>query len=481
MADKRVKNEFFKMAEQDLRFTQEDRQKVFEQIHRPEKKKRFVVSFVPLTASLFIVGLCLFLLMPVIFPENVTEEYAGTDSNDVVEAIAQEDEVATMLFTVKDEDNRIHLNLLFAYSKEQRRMNVLAIPRDTYAPIFEEDEPISYDKLTFAYVDGSDGAESVRKSVSALFDLPIDYYAVMDLADFSTLIDAVNGIDYVLREDIRVRAITQVAFDFERGTNHLNGEEIIALMMATTERDALGREHLVKLLNTVAYKMKKEMSLTQLQEMATQLETNMPFNPLFEKPIEIHTIKSFSLLDGLQSTMLDEKYYVTFEESFLTYIGEKLTTFDESNAVVSTVDTSYGWENTIFSNKIDEWKNGDEPFVDNLVEEVMQQMAHQKVIAEFKEGSIMLTPERIAILQWMVEDNKEQYTHHAIYLDILNRWQKGDFSTVDDDHNRLMQLQGTKTSDGTATGIASEEQEIHYIFQVFAKEVDEVFGPAEKQ
>ncbi|QDP99632.1 hypothetical protein FOH38_03125 [Lysinibacillus fusiformis] len=153
---------------------------------------------------------------------------------------------------------------------------------------------------------------------------------------------------------------------------------------------------------------------------------------------------------------------------------------DEKEVFVSTVDTNFGWENPVHSNMIDEWKSGDEPFVDNLVEEVVQQMAHQKIIADEKESSILITAERIDILIQMVEENKDKYEHHETYLDILKRWKKGDFSTVDDDHNVLMRIQGSKTL-GAATGIATEEQEIDYIFRVFAKEVDEVFGSTEKQ
>lgn len=164
---------------------------------------------------------------------------------------------------------------------------------------------------------------------------------------------------------------------------------------------------------------------------------------------------------------------------------------EKKEKFVSTVDVSgMGWENPIFSKKIDEWKSGDEPFVGNLVEEVIQEMAHQKIIAESKEGSIMITRERIDTLIQMVEENKDKYERHKmsdkyapyeIYLDILKRWKKGDFSTVDDDHNILMFIQGGKTPEGLGTGIASEEQEINYIFQVFSKEVDEVFGSTEKQ
>ncbi|KEK09270.1 hypothetical protein EP18_24005 [Lysinibacillus sphaericus] len=142
---------------------------------------------------------------------------------------------------------------------------------------------------------------------------------------------------------------------------------------------------------------------------------------------------------------------------------------------VSTVDTQFGWENPVFSMRIDEWKSGDEPFVDNLVEEVLQQMSHQKIIADEKESSIMITPERIDTLLQMVEENKDVYEYSEQYLDVLNRWKLGDFSSVDQDHNDLWFLQGSKQG-GIANGIATKEQEIDYIFRVFAKEVVEVFG-----
>lgn len=136
-------------------------------------------------------------------------------------------------------------------------MKVLSIPRDTYAPILDKnDGTTSYDKLTFAYDYGSGGAENVRTTVAKLFDLTIDYYAVMDIATLSTLIDSVNGIDYDLPEDIQVRAISSVAFEFKKGTNRLNGEEVVALLMAATEGRILGEENLLNLMSAVINKTK---------------------------------------------------------------------------------------------------------------------------------------------------------------------------------------------------------------------------------
>lgn len=150
--------------------------------------------------------------------------------------------------------------------------------------------------------------------------------------------------------------------------------------------------------------------------------------------------------------LISEKIYEKEEMEQDVKELENTSKEDTKEKFVSTVDVSgIGWETPIFSKKIDDWKSGDEPFVGNLVEEVIQEMAHQKIIAESKEGSIMITPKRIDTLIQMVEENKDNYERHKmsdkyapyeIYLDILKRWKKGDFSTVDDDHNILMFIQG---------------------------------------
>lgn len=47
--------------------------------------------------------------------------------------------------------------------------------------------------------------------------------------------------------------------------------------------------------------------------------------------------------------------------------SQSISKVDEVEAFVSTVDIYFGWENPTYSKMIDEWKTGDEPFVDNLV------------------------------------------------------------------------------------------------------------------
>ncbi|MFJ7647110.1 DUF6241 domain-containing protein [Lysinibacillus sp. NPDC097279] len=146
--------------------------------------------------------------------------------------------------------------------------------------------------------------------------------------------------------------------------------------------------------------------------------------------------------------------------------SQSISNVDDEEEFVSTVDINFGWESPTYSKMLDEWKSGDEPFIDNLVQEIIQQMSLQKIIVDEKESSIRITPKRINTLLQIVKENKDRFEHSDKYLEILNRWNQGDFSTVDQDHNDMWFIQGTKQG-GIATGIASKEQEQDYIFRVF--------------
>ncbi|MCH7323920.1 LCP family protein [Solibacillus sp. MA9] len=339
MEDKRLRDKFYNTSDQELQFTKEDRHKVFEQLREldanPQLKKKSIVSFkkfAPLIVSLLAVGLCMFLYLPSILPGNFNEESNTTVVNDPV---VKEAGYYTTLITVKSKemDDRIYLNLLLTYSKDKKIMKVASLPNASYVPVADNDDGTTvYDKLLFAYNFG--GAENVRTTVSRFLDLPIDYYAVIDLETFSTLIDSVNGIDYDLPEDMRVRAVSQVAFDFEKGQHRLNGEEVVALMMAATVKEGVGldEEDLLNLMNAVMNKTKSQIPPTQLKELFTQIEANVSLDSLIDNQLKFNSIKSVSLSDGMIADHIPlssttGKFIYRFEEDFLNSVSKELTTF----------------------------------------------------------------------------------------------------------------------------------------------------------
>ena len=347
MDDQRLKAHFSSKSNQELQFTKENRQKVFEQIKKidggsymQKKSPVFLQKFAPVAVSILLIGICLFLFMPSIVPGNLTKEPSTINFNQesnrstVSNPVVEEEKVSTTLITVKskEKDNRIYLNLLFTYNKDKKMMKVVSFPAETYAPVSTDNNgKETYDKLLVAYQFG--GADNVKKTVSKLVGLPIDYYSVIDIETISTLFDSVNGLDYDLSENIRVRAITQAAFEFEKGIQRFSGEEVIALLMAATEGVNLNEENLENLLQAVINKMEAEMPPVQLKEMFTQIEANTSLDSLLENPLEINSIKLVSLSNGMQTDSIalsetEGEFYYKFEKDFLDTISEDLTTFN---------------------------------------------------------------------------------------------------------------------------------------------------------
>ena len=345
MEDKRLREKIHNSSHQNLIFTKEDRNAVFEEIRKQDEnshtqKNVFSKKFVPITVSLLVVSLCMILFLPSMlsgdFIERSNSSNLSQESNKGVasESNALEAEFSTSLITVKSEvmDNRIYLNLLLTYNKDKKLMKVVSLPNDTYAPISEnEDGTFFYDKLLFAYSFGD--AENVKKTVSKFLDIPIDYYAVLDLKTVSEFIESMNGIEYEIQKDIRLRGVTQAAFDFEKGTHYFNGEQVISLMMAATDGFYLDHENLINLMNVVMNKAEDEIPNAKLKELFSQIETNTPLDHLVDYPREINSIKSLPLNEGMFSDVIPlgktvGKHIYRFEEDFLQAVKQELTTFN---------------------------------------------------------------------------------------------------------------------------------------------------------
>lgn len=346
MDDKRLRDKFNNSSSQQLIFSKEDRNEVFEEIrkmeknHTTKKKMRFTPEkFIPLTVSILAIGLCMILLLPSLSNQNFAGESGKSTFNQEANTsvtsatVAEGHEFSTSLITVKSKQmgNRVYLNLLLTYNKEKKMVKVVSLPSDTYVPVTNNSDgtPIN-DKLLFAYQFG--GAENVKNTVSKFLDIPIDYYAVIDIETVSKLIDSENSVNYDLPKDIQVRAISQAAFEFKKGKNSLNGEQVVSLMMVATEGTSLDEGNLENLMNAV-FKKTEVMPPAKLQVLFSQIETNTTLDSFIEDLPKISTIKSLPISDGMidDTIILGEtegKHIYKFEEDFLNSLSEDLTKFN---------------------------------------------------------------------------------------------------------------------------------------------------------
>ena len=93
----------------------------------------------------------------------------------------------------------------------------------------------------------------------------------------------------------------------------------------------------------------------------------------------------------------------------------------------------------------------------------LHKMTHQKVAAGEKWGAVEMTDENIQKALDAVKTMNHVESDEII--EMVERWQQGDFSRIDDDHNFIWKLQGG--SIGKAYGIMTEEQEKEFIQKNF--------------
>ncbi|MEB4894598.1 LCP family protein [Bacillus thuringiensis] len=116
--------------------------------------------------------------------------------------------------------------MIATINKETSAINLLSIPRDTrvYIPIKEKE-----DKIAHAHAFG--GIDSTIDTVEKFLNIPIDYYIKFNFDSFLSLIGTIGGIDV----DVPVTFTEQDSKDqadaihLEKGYQHLNGEQALAL------------------------------------------------------------------------------------------------------------------------------------------------------------------------------------------------------------------------------------------------------------
>ncbi|MEK5331878.1 DUF6241 domain-containing protein [Lysinibacillus sp. FSL W8-0992] len=90
-------------------------------------------------------------------------------------------------------------------------------------------------------------------------------------------------------------------------------------------------------------------------------------------------------------------------------------------------------------------------------------MSHQKVEAKVKWGHTQIAQEKVERLLAVCKMN--DYKYNDLYISILERWSKGDFSNAVDEHNSIWEMQGgdESTNSGKATRLLSPVEEQAYI------------------
>ena len=123
-------------------------------------------------------------------PEDDGPLEPGDAASDALSAGQRKEHFHTILLGgLDDENGGSDTNLLVAVDAQNKRIDVVSLPRDTLL-----DVSWSVKKLNNAYHHG--GFTQTMSEVSRLLGIPVDYYVTVDLRAFEELVDEIGGVDF---------------------------------------------------------------------------------------------------------------------------------------------------------------------------------------------------------------------------------------------------------------------------------------------
>ena len=208
---------------------------------------------------------------------------------------------------------------------QQKRITMVAIPRDTLVKVTTK-EGTKYVKINAAYAIG--GPQLVKKQVSELIDVPIDFYALTNMGTLKTVVNAVGGVDVN-----NPFAFTYEKHHFKKGWQHLNGQNALkySRMRYDDPNNDYGRQRRgQQVLQSVIKSFKQRGSLQAANEIITAakdgVRTDLPLNHLSCLYLNYHSAMDQTSKDHLQGkdAQIDRTDFQIATASEINRISRKL-------------------------------------------------------------------------------------------------------------------------------------------------------------
>ncbi|MBQ1742313.1 MAG: LCP family protein [Oscillospiraceae bacterium] len=141
----------------------------------------------------------------------------------------------TILLSGLDNDNGgSDTNILMRFDAVHKSINLVSLPRDTLL-----NHTWRSNKLNFAYASG--GTELLRKEISNLLGIPVDFHVTVDLKGFISLVDQIGGVDFDVPVNMDYDDPYQdLHIHYAKGMRHLNGQQAMEVVRWRKNNDGTG-------------------------------------------------------------------------------------------------------------------------------------------------------------------------------------------------------------------------------------------------
>lgn len=231
--------------------------------------------------------------------------------------------------------------IYLAYDGENKKINMVSLPRDIYTEIYDGDgNVVNQSKINSAYT--LNEVDSTIETVANYLDLPIDYYATVNFISFKQIIDSVGGIDVNVPYDIN----SEYAKDnsgtllIPEGNQHLNGEQALIFSRIRKADDDIQRGNRQQEVIKATIKSALSInSITKYQEILNAVDGNVETNLTFSNLTSL----AGNMLNGfdIQSNIYDWEGGFVGEESVVYIKQESYTTIRNDMLKSLGLDANY--------------------------------------------------------------------------------------------------------------------------------------------
>jgi LCP family protein required for cell wall assembly len=243
--------------------------------------------------------------------------------------------VYTFLIAGTSDDYSTDTIMVASFDSKEGSFNLVSIPRDTKVKAAR-----ALKKINGAY--GVGGVTLLKREVSELLGFVPDFYMVVNLKAFVTLVDTIGGIEFDIPHRMNYDDPTQdLHIHFEKGLQMLDGQKAMELMRfrGYIGSDLRRMEVQQEFLTAVAKKLLRPQTIPQLEKLskayADNVETDLTVGNLMWLASGMLNSGSDNIHMGILPTFTTEKeenpnyYQYVSTKAALKMINESLNPFEE--------------------------------------------------------------------------------------------------------------------------------------------------------
>lgn len=272
-------------------------------------KKFLITIFVILAVALIGVGIYIFNLFNA-FEQGVSDSYESTD-RDRSELRDDDFDASIDSFTVlilgidesesrsesdqfEDGDFRTDTMILATFNQDEEEVKLVSIPRDTLTYFPEENY---FDKATHAH--RINGPESSMNAVESLLNVPVDYYARINMNALMDVVDTLGGVEFDVPFDMEEPDSEDDGTTVvEEGEQELDGEEALAVVRSRKVDTDLGRgNRQLEMVEAIMEKAKSTGALTQIDDLIDVIAGNSRHNLESETVRDLASYYAFNTVE----------------------------------------------------------------------------------------------------------------------------------------------------------------------------------------